>query len=183
MNVKLPQFVIANLFSNNLVIPNISNKEQQKKPLQITENPQINLIHPQQSIPDNLWLGQNKKNITVIINDKSHKYLNDEWLATLTKILENLQLNLSDIAIINYHQTPLSFEQLKNQMQCKYIIAFGINTQQLQLPFTIPFYQPQKYSECVIILSDAITLSANQTSDAIKTEKRKLWQAIKKIFQ
>jgi hypothetical protein len=83
-------------------------------------------------------LGDNRRGIAVVVRDENAVFINDEWLETLGKLLDALKINLADIAIINVHQNPVAFAQLQKELNARYILLFGVATEQIQLPFTIP---------------------------------------------
>lgn len=182
MNTKLPQFVIVNLYKDTLVVTDSNNLTSSPTPTQVTPTDETVKTKTRQIIDKKNYLGDNKKNISIIVNDASSKYINEEWLATLGKILEAFKLNIGDVAIVNYHQQPFSFAEIKNQLSPQFIIMFDVSTTELKLPFAMPLYQVQQYSECTLLISSFKALSSNKDDAEIKKEKRKLWESMKKIF-
>ena len=182
MSTQLPGFVLAGLYKDSLVITEetIEQNKPVKKQEQVTnKTPKQNIVDP---APEKKWfLGDNKKNITILIRDNNAVYINDEWLATLTKLLAACKLNLSDIAIINVKE-GLDFLLIKQQLDPQYVLMFDVSTNDLSLPFNIPNYQVQQYGGCTFMTAPVVTLSANKIREAIKTEKRNLWEKLKIIF-
>jgi hypothetical protein len=186
MNTKLPDFVIADLYKNTLVITGNdvhTDASQQVTPgVQVTKN---EVLNPPQTVPavQKKWfLGDNKKGIVIVARDTEAVFINDEWLETLSKMLGGLQINLGDTAIVNMHNNPVTFTDIKEQLQARHVIMFGVTTQQLQLPFTVPDYQVQNYAGCTLVGAPVTTLaSAAYSTDAIKVEKRKLWESLKRM--
>jgi len=182
MSTQLPGFVLAGLYKDSLVITEetIEQNKPVKKQEQVTnKTPKQNIVDP---APEKKWfLGDNKKNITILIRDNNAVYINDEWLATLTKLLAACKLNLSDIAIINVKE-GLDFLLIKQQLDPQYVLMFDVTAKDIALPFSIPNYQIQKYEGATFMMVPAITLSANKTTESIKVEKRNLWEKLKIIF-
>jgi hypothetical protein len=176
MNIKLPDFVIADLYKDSLVVDDVATTAK-KVPKKIVETP----MKPEKNETEKFYLGENKKNILFLVNEKNAVFINDESLATLTKILEALKMNLSDVAIVNFHQHQKIFLSLKEVLNPKFVFLFDIDFLQLQLPFTMPEYQIQQYDHCTFMIAPAITLSSNN-DDAVRKEKKKLWENLKKIF-
>src|SRR5205814_2345861 len=120
-------------------------------------------------------------NVVILLKDNAAVHINDEWLATLSKLLQACNLNLADVAIVNHMKEPKSFAELKETLQPQFLFMFDVTTTDVQLPFTIPHYQGQKYGECIFMTAPLTTLSI-ENSLQIKNEKRKLWEKLKQIF-
>ena len=131
--------------------------------------------------PAKWYLGNNEKKFVVLVNDAGNVYLNDEHLQFLTGVLNACKINLAQIALINLHNHPVNFQRLKQDLQPVFIVAFGINALQMELPFSMPDYQVQQYSNCTILTAPALN-ELNQTTAAAKTEKTKLWNCLKKML-
>jgi hypothetical protein len=176
MEEKLPGFVIAQLFGNELVdvgdVP-VSIPQPEKK----TDTP------PQTSPekPSKNFLGNYEKKIIVLVDDADNVYLDEKNLDFLSGILNACHLNIGHIALMNFHQQAVAFNQLKKDMQPVCLIAFGVDTLQLQLPFDMPQYQVQDYNSCKILTAPSLTV-LNQPTNEAKTEKLKLWQSLQNIF-
>ena len=74
------------------------------------------------------------------------------------------------------------FSFLKSHLQPAVLLAFDVNLQQLQLPFTIPHYQVQLYDQCQFLSAPSLQTMLGESKEA-KLEKTKLWLSLKKIFQ
>lgn len=176
MYIKLSPAVIAGLYKNSLVIT--EELQQKQSPQQFTNKK----IKDENAIGKKWFLGDNQKNILILLKDASAVHINDEWLATLTKLFTACKLNIGDIAIVNYLHHNKSFAQLKEELQPQFIFMFDVTTNDIQLPFAIPHYQAQQYAGCTFVTAPLITLTSENT-DAIKAEKRKLWEKMKMIFK
>ncbi|CAN5429872.1 hypothetical protein BH10BAC2_BH10BAC2_48530 [soil metagenome] len=182
MSTQLPDFVIAGLYKDSLVLAEeaIEESKPAKKREQVT-NKTANAEVPPAPPAKKWFLGDNKKNITVLLKDPAAVYINDEWLGTLSKLLAACKLNLADIAIVNL-KPDITFALIKGQLQPRNVLMFDVTTNDLALPFSIPSYQVQQYGGCTFMTAPAITLSADKTTESIKTEKRSLWDKLKVIF-
>ncbi len=181
MDIQLPSFVLAELYKNSLVIIADAVVPAAKAPVQVTQNaPEIKaeIVQPVQKP---WYLGDNKRGIVVVVKDENAVFINDEWLETLSKLLAALKINLADIAIVNIAKESVDFTRLK-ELNAKQILLFGVTTEQIQMPFAIPYYQVQNYAGCTILAAPIVTLAPPaQTTDGIKAEKRKLWESLKRI--
>jgi len=167
MKDQLPAFVLAELFSNSLVYTG--------------ENVRSELIQEVLPKQEKNYLGNYERKIIVLVNDNGNMYLSDEELEFLTGILNACKLNLAHIALINFNNNPVDFNQLRKKMQAEYLLMFGMNTLQIQLPFTMPDYQVQQYDNCKIVTAPPLTALNNKTQLA-KAEKTKLWKSLQNIF-
>jgi hypothetical protein len=175
MKEQLPALVLSELFTNSLVYTGekIINHTAKKDVASATKK----------EIPSTqkIYLGNYQKEIIVLANDANNIYLSDENLEFLSGVLSACKLNLADIALINFNKTPVDFNRLKKDMKPKYLISFGINALQMQLPFAMPDYQVQHYADCTIVSAPALE-QLNQTTQEIKAEKIKLWKSLQKMF-
>ncbi len=160
---QLPDFVIADLYSKSLVL---IYDEARQKTAAITLNES-----------GKKYLGNYKNRIVVYVNDANDIYLNKEDFSFLSGILKACKLHVEHIALINYSNQILSFAQLKKNMQPEFLLCFGVNALQIELPFTMPDYQVQLYDKCQIITAPSLT-ALNQS----KTDKVKLWTSLQKMF-
>jgi hypothetical protein len=167
MKDRLPAVVLAELFRNTLVDAG----EEAKQKFIKEELPKSKKI----------YLGNYERKIIVLVNDSDSMYLNDKDLDFLTGILNACKLNLAQIALINFNKNAVDFARLKKEMQPEYLLLFGINALQIELPFTMPHYQVQQYDNSKIVTAPALT-QLNQASQQAKTEKTNLWRSLKNMF-
>jgi hypothetical protein len=168
MKEQLPAFILAELFSNSLV----DTGDIAFKPSQVKEEVQK---------PANWYLGNNERKFVVLVNEENNIYLNNEDLDFLTGILNACKLNLAHIALINFHNHAVNFQRLKKELQCGFLLSFGVKALEIELPFTMPDYQVQQYNNCQIITAPALAELNKQTAPA-KTEKTKLWGSLKRML-
>jgi hypothetical protein len=182
MSTQLPAFIIAGMYKDSLVLAEEATEQTipAKKQMQNT-NKSPNHDDTQPSQPKKWFLGDNRKNITILLKDPDAVHINDEWLGTLSKLLAACKLNLADVAIVNLKEN-YPFADIKQQLQPQHVLMFDVSTNNLSLPFSIPNYQVQQYGGCTFMSAPAVTLSADKATEAIKTEKRQLWEKLKGIF-
>jgi len=177
---RLPEVVLAGLYKDTLVVTDQPLQNQSESPQQVTNKKSIEELSVQPSIKK-WFLGDNKKNIVILVNDNSAVHISEEWLGTLSRLLNACNLNLGDVAIINYKKEPRTFEELKEKLQPQFLFMFDVTTADVQLPFTIPHYQAQKFSGCIFMTAPVVALSS-ENSMKVKNEKRNLWEKLKTIF-
>ena len=182
MDIQLPDFVLAELYKNTLVLTTNIAQPVAKPPVQGTQTIPVKKPEPVHAEQKKWFLGDNKRGIVLVVNDATAPFINDEWLDTLTKLLAALKITLADTAIVNLPNQPVVFTELQQKLAVRHLFLFGVTTEQIQLPFTIPDYQAQNFAGCTILKAPAATLeSPAKTTDSVKAEKRKLWESLKKM--
>ena len=89
MNIQLPHFVIAGLYKDSLVITGENPVQPVQMELQV--NHKTTKPEAEAALPAKKWyLGDNKKNIIILVKDDSAVFINDEWLGTLGKLLAEI---------------------------------------------------------------------------------------------
>jgi hypothetical protein len=166
-SIKLEPMDIALLFKNALVE---INKDQQTLP-QIK-----NEIDP--AVTSFKYLGENKKKTLAIVRYPDVAYLPDKQLSFLTKLLAACNLNLGDVAILNFQQhSPADFDKIMSQFKPKVVLLFDTNPSDFGLPMNFPEFQVQGYKDAVFLSSPPL-----DTIEPDKVLKSKLWVCLKKIF-
>lgn len=168
---QLPDFLIADLYKNSLVIMDNEPRLPERK------------TEPDRAITERQWfLGSNLQKITLLVHEKEAVYLPDDSLQFLSNILGACQLNLGDVAIVNHSNDPVNYLFLKEALTPAFLLLFGVTAQGVELPFTIPHYQVQKYDNCQILLAPPLHTLLGNTQEA-RLEKSKLWLCLKKMFK
>jgi hypothetical protein len=164
------------------ILPTVQkNAENASEPPNLTIEPPTEVPAKPSHQPQQFFLGDNRKYICIMVKDAGAVYLNETSLNFLSTILGACKLNLGDVAIINYHNAPQQFNGLKEKLGAQYLILFDVSPTEINLPFSIPFYQVQSYNNSQILVAPA--LEAMQGSDQqAKLEKSKLWLSLKKMF-
>jgi len=123
------------------------------------------------------YLGENRKNIFLIVRHPSAPFLPDEELSFLTSILNACRLSLSDVAIINHSRVDLEELQSAIDRDARNVILFGIDPLSIGLPINFPQFQLQQFDSRTYLYSP--TLSELAFDKALKS---KLWNALKTLF-
>ncbi len=160
-NIQLPAIVLQDLFKHSLI------------DLNTNQAPATNT-----STKNLAFLGNNQKQIAIIVNDENNLYLPDENLNFLMGILTACKLSMADVALININQKKsLTYTLIGEQLLAGTFILFGVLPGQLQLPLEFPEYQIQKFNNQLYLSAPALTILA-----ADKAEKTKLWNCLKQVF-
>ncbi len=181
MPEQLPDFVLANLFPSNLVI--VESAQQSvpiSAPKAVVIDPPL-YSGPSKERPEKWYLGNNGKNIVILVQEPDAAFLNEESLDFLTKILGACKLNMGDVAVINIARYLANFTEIKQELNPSSCLLFDVNAALVKLPFTIPHYQVQQYGGCTFLMAPSLLKYYGDTGDA-KLEKTKLWVSLKSLF-
>jgi hypothetical protein len=127
-------------------------------------------------------LGNNRRNVTILVNAPGSPFLPDNQLNFLTKILEACRMNMGDIAIVNHAAAPVNITALREQLQPSVIILFGLDPVAIRLPINFPVFKLQPYDRCTYLSAPALDLLV-QASEESKLLKSKLWVCLKSLFE
>jgi hypothetical protein len=181
MNIQLPDFIIAGLYKNSLVViddKSTNNIDKISKANKITELPDAG--KPDIVKPALQWLGDNKKNITIAVNDPSNVYISDSSLNFLTNILAACKLTIADVAVINIARKGYGYKEITDALQSRYLLLFGIDAQALNIPVSLPHYTIQEKNNCYFLSASSLEMMNQNTGEA-KNEKGKLWNCLKNM--
>lgn len=177
---QLPPFIIAELYKNALVEIDVDTVTTS-----LNKNEFDTIVINDKTVEpiddDKIYLGNNRKFISIIVAENTEKFLNDSDLKFLTSILKACQLSKDDIAIVNQLKSPVTYSYLKETLDAKYILVFGIEPTEIKLPFIIPHFQVQQYAGCTIIIAPPLT-DMNKDDDEGKILKTKLWMSLQRCF-
>lgn len=159
-NIKLNDVILGGLYQKVLVetdiLPSLSSSKESPQP------------KPQQAITPTTeikFLGNNARNILILVNSSQHTYLPENQLEFLTKILGACKLNIGDVAIVNTANHP-DTQAIINTTQPSQIILFGVQTNTNNIPS---------------VIAPSISELITETAEA-KAMKSKLWTSLKQMF-
>jgi hypothetical protein len=166
-HIKLPASLIAEIYKNHL-IEDSTPRQYVREPVNISQKKTIQ------------YLGKNQKGVCLLVNYANEVYLPDNELNFLTSILQACKFNLGDVAIINCHQQKISFKELRGEIPCNYLLAFGVEAGSIGLDKT-PLFTAGTIDDCSIVYSPAAE-QLNDNSAESKLLKSKLWLCLKHLF-
>jgi hypothetical protein len=124
------------------------------------------------------YLGNNLKNITLVVDYNSVPFLPDEELSFLTSILSACKLSLADLAIININKSDTAaVENALRQLNPASVLLFGVDPLSLGLPINFPHFQLQQFDKRKYLYSPSLSELEND-----KGLKTKLWNCLKVLF-
>lgn len=185
---QLPDFVLADLFKESLVVlDNEAVKHSTEVPGKVTPAREVEVAPTSAAdkIPFSekplVYLGNNNKHISIVVNDEVALHVQEDLLEMLSAMLTACRLNLADVAIVNMHRQLVTDALLRSDLSPQTVLLFGVSTQAINLPFSIPDYKVQAYNNCVYLQAAALQ-QMNGKSDAARLEKSRLWVCLKNIF-
>ena len=169
-NVVLPEAVIAELYKNVAIIVGSNNLLNQSSGAIESREETIK------------FLGNNVKNITIIVKYPTDVFLPERHVDFLTRMLTACKLNLGDVAIVNLGHKFNEISSIKKQLEPNQIILFGVDPFELKLPMNFPHFKIQGYADSAYLTVPSLDL-LNADSDEGKLLKTKLWVCLKSLFE
>ncbi len=170
--LKLTPFLLSRLYRDVLVSsPENEDSVAGSQPLAgIDEAPS--------EVTDWVYLGANKKLVTVAVRVQGVTHLPDDQFELLTKMLKACGLGLEDVAIVNLaHYEGISGNRIMEHFKTRVVLLFGITPGQFGFPFEIPLFQPQQFAGVQLIHGPALSeLPADHDARA------RLWAGLRTIF-
>ena len=124
-NIQLPAIVLQDLYKNSLV--------------ELDSTPVKKVLEKAAGIA---FLGNNQRQVTIIVNDTSSIYLPDEELNFLMGILSACKLSMADVALVNIAKTGThTYTKIEEELNAGTILLFGVEPVQLQLPASPHLFQ------------------------------------------
>ncbi len=155
-NISLPARLIADLYPSSLI--------EKVSPADIPEAIK--------------FLGNNKKNILVLVSKGNIAFIEDHELNFLSSILGACKLSLADVAIVNLNSLNfLDYRTIINQLQSKTVVMFDVASEAIDLPFNFPYFQLQQFDQCTYLCAPGLKTIATD-----KTLKTQLWGCLKNLF-
>ena len=127
------------------------------------------------------FLGNNRRNVAVIVHSPDTPFLPDNQLSFLTKILEACRMDIGDIAIVNAATASVVITELRQQLNPNAVLLFGLEPVAIKLPINFPVFRLQPYDACTYLSAPALSQLV-QNSEESKLLKSKLWVCLKTLF-
>lgn len=141
--------------------------------------PEVRLAAPatEKVMPKLKYLGENQKNILLLIQNESEAYLNEELFNLLANILNACKLGMQDVALLNVAAFPgLTLQDYHTALGFRQCIIFDIPPAQLGIP-AMETYRMETHHQASVLYSDHLQLIATD-----KALKGRLWMGLKQLF-
>lgn len=138
--------------------------------------PPASFDKPVVSKVDYRYLGNNKRNILILVNDAVHEVSDENGRELLRKILKSVNLSTSDFALLNYHHyQESSYSQLMAHFASTIVFAFGVSSVQLGLT-PHPLNAVVREGEVMLVFAAEL-----KQLDADMNGKKALWGSLKQL--
>ncbi len=124
------------------------------------------------------FLGENKKNILIVVHYADVMHLPDDSLQFLLNMLTACKLGMADVIVVNTKNYPdHTYKEFLEKFKSRVALLFDIEPASIGLPLNFPHYQIQPFANCSFLY--APSLSKVETD---KIQKSKLWVALRRLF-
>ena len=155
-NISLSPQLLAELYHRSLVEGN------------------AHTVHQKKAIP---FLGQARKHILIIVSHKAAPFLPDKELAFLTTVLSACGLDLSHVAIVNWHTIKENGELVLEQFQPKQILFLDVAPEVVGFPSNLPYYKVLENNTVQFVAAPSLS-----EIEKTKPAKSQLWISLKQLF-
>ena len=122
------------------------------------------------------FLGKNKRNILILVNDGHNDVSDETGRELLRKIVKSINLTADDFALVNYARySTANFEQIKDYFNCELVFAFGVSPANLALP---------EHPENVIVQERGVRMVFSAALPKLNDDaeaKKALWRCLKNL--
>jgi len=171
-DIILPKTVIADIYKDNLV-EIILNGSKRNVKTAIDDN-----FKPRYTTH---FLGDNLKNILILVHYPEVIHLPEEHLEFLSKILIACKLDIGDIAIINTAKEQANEENI-SMLNSKSILFFGECVSDILDDEKIDFFSPV-YRKGISVMSAPAIEKLFMTTNESKQLKSRLWLSLQQFFK
>jgi hypothetical protein len=170
-DIKLPASTIAGLYKSFLIETKETGTDVETREISTAKVPVL-------SSEAIVALGNNQKNILIVVNYTDSVHLPDAELSFLTGILGACKLSMGDVAVINYYKhSTFSYKDLVSHFKTKNVFLFGVEPDAFGLPMSFPHFQSQIFSNSSFLFAPSLTELLDD-----KVLKSKLWVCLRRIF-
>ncbi|MFT3845072.1 MAG: hypothetical protein QM725_08470 [Lacibacter sp.] len=157
--IQLTADQIGELYSSHIVITGNESK-----------NEEVTVEKPGFAIK-----GKNKKHFVWVVDEPGYPFLNDADFQFTGDVISACKMNMDDIALVNIANTHVSFAELTEQLQPKYLI---ISTQISDwIPVATVHYETEQVNGIQLYVTEPVSALRND-----KVKKSKLWLALKQML-
>jgi hypothetical protein len=173
-HLELPPFLIAGLYRSSLV----ETGEMAAQSQGIIEKVPVPVLPSAETVFGWKYLGENRKNILLILSYKEAVHLPDDELSFLTGILTACKLSLADTAIVNLGNHPeATYNELTSFFKSKIVLLFAVEPATFGLPMSFPHFQIQPFANNSFLFSPSL-----KELEKDKLLKSRLWVCLKRLF-
>ena len=167
-----------NMDLNTLQLTTHTLTDLYKNSIVALDNEPVRNIEAANADPAIKFLGENRKNILIVVNYPDNPYVPDEQLNLLTNFLAACKMNLSDVAVFNlYPYLTHDHSVILQFFKSKVIFLFAVEPGSLSLPINFPHFQLQQFNGTTYLFSPSLNEIGQDP-----VLKSKLWVCLRRIF-
>ncbi len=161
-NFQIPPTLLPELYKDSLIVLD----DKQSKPEMLNEKKVY-------------FLGDNLKNILILVNNLEILHLNDDDLRFLTGILTACKLTFSDVTVFNTASNlDYNYQKTVDHFKPKLILILGTIHQKFNLPEHSDKYLPIENQNIKLVFGSSLAEISKDVN-----EKKALWNCLKQIFE
>jgi DNA polymerase III psi subunit len=123
------------------------------------------------------YLGNNKRNILILVNDEQNEVSDEAGRELLRKIVKSVNLTANDFALLNYAKYKgTGFRQLLEHFSCNLVFSFGVTPVHLSMESPHPEYSIVLEGTVRMIFSAEL-----KTLDQNPAAKKVLWGSLQSL--
>lgn len=123
------------------------------------------------------FLGKNKRNILILVNDEQNEVSDEAGRELLRKIVKSINLTANDFALLNYAgYKGTGFKQLQEYFSCNLVFAFGVTPTHLAIDAAHPQHAIVFEGSVKMIFSAEL-----RTLDRNPAGKKALWGSLQNL--
>lgn len=123
------------------------------------------------------FLGHNKRNILILVNDEENEVSDEAGRELLRKIVKSVNLNANDFALLNYAKySGTGFKQLQDYFSCNLVFSFGVTPAHLAIDTAHPEHAVVSEGNVKMIFSAEL-----KTLDQNPAGKKALWGSLQSL--
>src|SRR6478672_4165611 len=161
-DIRFPASAIAGLYRTSLV--------EETEDFTVTK---VENVHA----ASETFMGENKKNILIIVDYPDVKFLPDDVLVFLINMLTACKLSLADVAILNLQNADeKNYKEVLSKLKSRIVFLFGVEPASFGLPVSFPHFQIQPFASATFLFTPPLE---ECNHDALL--KSKLWVCLRRI--
>jgi hypothetical protein len=182
-DIHLPSALLEGLYGRSLVLTELAGAR-----LQVTEEkpviPAAGKDQKEKTAPPTLaWLGNNQRQVTVIVQNAGFTHLPDNDLELLTAMLKACGMSLNDVAVHNFDpKNAVVGKDIVSELKSKTVLLFGVSPESFGLPIQFPAFQVQQHAGITYLYTPALAYFQEGDAGEIKQRKSDLWVCLRTIF-
>lgn len=122
------------------------------------------------------YLGNNQKNILILVNDSANEVSTEQGRELLRKLVYAIALTGKDFALVNYaNYSTATYADFSDFFACKLVLAFGVKPMQLGLAEQ-PLHQLNEIGETKLVFTSNL-----HDLESDPASKKVLWASLQKL--